>query len=269
MKYGIKYSDKSFTHKNDFMKFLSDNKKEFVKLKKNDIKTHENKLFEGNTVKTYEPIKASVNVTSNHIKVKAVINTTNLIDSHLDLHLQGIWDTNLKFHPIKKQLQEHRMVFENVLDYNAKAYTQMFSFSELGYDSNMKTQALIHEFNFKQSDNPLMFKTYIEGNVTNNSVGMQYMSLSLAYDDPDDEKEHNYFEENKAKAVNPEIADEYGHFWVISEAKDREGSAVVLGSNFVTPTLEVTDYIPTQVGNSAKSQDPQTNGYSNFYKHLI
>ena len=44
-KFSIKYSDKEFPDKNDFMKFLSTNKKEFVQLKKKDVKTHQNMCF--------------------------------------------------------------------------------------------------------------------------------------------------------------------------------------------------------------------------------
>jgi len=267
-KFSIKYSDKEFADKNDFMKFLSTNKKEFVQLKKKDVKTHQNKIIESDNKKMYTPIKPKIEVTTDHIKVIAVINTTNLIDSHLDLHLPKIWDNNLRFHPEKIQLQEHKMVFENVLSYKAKAYTKNYTFNQLGFDSDIKTQALIHEFNFKQNDNPLMFKNYVEGNVTNHSVGMQYVGLSLAYNDPDDEKEYNYFQENKAKAANPEVAEEYGYFWVVGEAKDREGSAGVLGSNFVTPTLEVTDYVISQESARKQSQDTMQSSY-NFYNQLI
>ena len=79
---------------------------------------------------------------------------------------------------------------------------------------------------------------------------------------------NNYFQENKAKAANPEVAEEYGYFWVVGEAKDREGSAVVLGSNFVTPTLEVTDSVLSQESARKQSQDTMQNLYD-FYKQLI
>lgn len=40
-------------------------------------------------------------------------------------------------------------------------------------------------------------------------------------------------------AVNPEVAEEKGYFWAVTEAKVIEGSAVPIGSNWITPTLSV------------------------------
>ncbi len=246
MKYAIKYAEKSFKHRNDFMLFVKDNKDTFLKLKKNEVKNQSNKEIDTSVSKSFSHIQPKITATSNHIEVVSVINTTNIIDGHLDLHLPKMWNKNLKEHPKKLQLQEHRMSFEYVLSDEVKAFVEDKNFQELGLNVDFKTQALIHEFNFQEKQNPLMFKNYIEGKVREHSVGMRYVKISLAYDDPDDEKEKNYFEENKAKAVNPEIAEEKGFFWVVSEAKDNEGSPVLMGSNPITPTLIVRDYEPSK-----------------------
>jgi len=99
----------------------------------------------------------------------------------------------------------------------------------------------------KREDNPLMFDQYAQGKVTNHSVGMLYVQgkLELAYYDEESEKNMSFFEKHKAQAVNPEVADEYGYFWVVSEAVKREGSAVVFGSNPITPTISVKNYEPS------------------------
>jgi len=58
--------------------------------------------------------------------------------------------------------------------------------------------------------------------------------------------EEKYWAEEKANwdkyypmVMNKEMADEYGCFWAVTEAKFIEGSAVVLGSNSATPTISV------------------------------
>lgn len=246
MKYGIKYSDKSFNNKEDFMIHLRENKAAISKFKKNDFKTYSNKIIDNpiskGIVKDFIP---NIDVKTDHIKVKAAINTTNLIDSHIDMHLPSLWTKNLKENPLKLSLQEHQMSFKYLLDDKTNAYVKTMSFSELGLDSDIKTQVLIHEFNFERKTNPLMFDAYVNGKVKQHSVGLQYVKISLAYADPDDEKENNFFIENKAKAANPELADEMGYLWVVNEAKDLEGSAVLMGSNHITPTLEVIDFQPS------------------------
>ncbi|HPZ10702.1 MAG TPA: hypothetical protein PL110_21610, partial [Candidatus Eremiobacteraeota bacterium] len=42
--------------------------------------------------------------------------------------------------------------------------------------------------------------------------------------------------------VTAYVADERGYFWVVKEAKIIEGSAVVMGSNSATPTLENKEF---------------------------
>jgi hypothetical protein len=123
----------------------------------------------------------------------------------------------------------------------------------------MDFTANISTFQLKREDNPFMFDQYALGKVTNHSVGMLYVmgKIELAYYDEDSEKNMQYFERMKAQAINPDVADEYGFFWVVSEAVKREGSAVVFGSNPVTPTLSVKNYEPQKHSESNKNEPPQ------------
>jgi hypothetical protein len=81
--------------------------------------------------------------------------------------------------------------------------------------------------------------------------------IELAYYDEDSEKNMQYFERMKAQAINPDVADEYGFFWVVSEAVKREGSAVVFGSNPITPTLSVKNHEPQKHSESNKNEPPK------------
>jgi hypothetical protein len=85
-----------------------------------------------------------------------------------------------------------------------------------------------------------MLKQYANGWVKNHSVGMRYVNLELAIN-----SEAEYDKEYKERwdkyypiVANKELADERGYMWIVSEAKIVEGSAVVMGSNSATPTLE-------------------------------
>src|SRR6478609_1744138 len=72
-----------------------------------------------------------------------VINTTNLLDSHKDVHLPGIWNKALKDNDIFMHLQEHKNAFANIIDDNAKGYTKRFTWSELGAPFKGRTEALM------------------------------------------------------------------------------------------------------------------------------
>lgn len=240
MKYTIKQApSKSFNNKNDFIQFLKKNKEDLYRLKKMEYK-ESTPIVPINMITTsFQP---KVNVTTDKIRIKAIINSTNVIDSHMDLHLPSIWNKTVSDNPYSFHLKEHKRSFEDVISNKAKSYNEIMTFKDIGIDSEMSFVANINDFVLEEKDFPYMFKMYAEGKVTAHSVGMKYVKISLAYYDEDDEKELNYFNESKAKAINPEVADENGYLWVIQEAQKIEGSAVVFASNSITPTLIVEDY---------------------------
>lgn len=56
--------------------------------------------------------------------------------------------------------------------------------------------------------------------------------------------------------ANKDFADEYGYCWVIKEAKLIEGSAVVIGSNYATPTIQVSESKNQSLVNTDKDIEP-------------
>lgn len=243
MNYQIKqFPEKKFTEKMDMIRFMKKNHEELIYLKKLEYKI--NVSFQNNVLKVteYNPV---INVNSDIIRVKAVINTTNIIDSHQDLHMAKIWNKTVSDKPTTYQLQEHIQSFTHILSGKAKQYNEQMNFKDLGLNRDFDTIANINDFVLHREKNPLMFDAYANGEVKEHSVGMYYVNLNLAIYDEEDDKERNYFEEMKDFAVNPEVADLYGYFWVVAEAKKMEGSAVLFGSNSVTPTLSVEDYEPS------------------------
>ncbi len=179
---------------------------------------------------------------SDKLSIKAVINTTNVLDSHMDLHVPGIWNKSLADKDTHLLLQEHEMKFDHVISENAKAYVQSFSFRELGYDMPGTTQALMFDAQPDMSDNPFMYKKYAEGKVKQHSVGMMYVNgfLAINTEEKGYEEEKEIWDKYYPEIANPEMADEYGFFFVVTEAKVIEGSAVLLGSNSITPTYSTS-----------------------------
>jgi len=141
-------------------------------------------------------------------------------------------DIDFAIHTKKAEIQ--KTDFSNVmLESVEKAFTN-------GID---KLEVLIYEAVIKKERNEEMFKNYLNGWVLNHSVGMRYVKLLWCYDN--DAPEYSQYKENFDKYY-PQILnkdDVNDCFWAILEAKNIEGSAVVKGSNFLTPVLymEVID----------------------------
>ena len=245
MIYTIKqFPEKKFTDKMDQTNFIKANIKDLVSKKKAEYKTLSEPIIKDDLVKEFTPLIEDIS--GDFINVKSVINSTNIIDSHLDLHLSKIWNKTVKDNPFTYHLKSHGRDFEYVISSKAKSYNENTNFNKIGLDIDFKTVININEFILNRSKMPFMFDAYKNGDVSQHSVGMMYVELDIAYYDETSQKEMDYFNEMKSYAVNPEVADEYGFIWVVSEAKKREGSAVVFGSNSVTPTLWVKNYEPSQ-----------------------
>ncbi len=192
--------------------------------------------------------KAGVDVTITDpsiLNAKLVINTTNLVDSHMDCHIKGIWKKSLSEAKQLLLLQEHEMEFDKIIADSLvdklNAYTEIKSFKSLGFNYEGNTEALIFDVQIKKDVNEYMFDLYRKGRVTQHSVGMRYIKIFLCIDsnEPNYSSEKANWDKYYSEVVNKELVNEKGFFWAVTEAKVIEGSAVVKGSNECTPVMEI------------------------------
>lgn len=188
-------------------------------------------------------------------KVSAAINTTNIRDSHKDVHFPGIWKKSLKESRDIYLLQEHKLTFSGIISDKVKASAVKMPWSELGFKYPGETEVLLFDSEIEKLRNEYMAEQYAKGRVKNHSVGMRYMKLFLALNSESkfDKEEKAVWDKYIDQIVNKEECLEDGYFWAVTEAKVIEGSAVPLGSNFATPTISVEPPTGTQ---QPKSEPP-------------
>jgi len=266
----------TFNTKAELFKFVKDNKSLLITEKKSQLKKADAISFvvpvstpSGDAVKS----ESFGQVDLETIKAEVVINTTNILDSHGDVHMKGIWSKSLKEKKTLYLLQEHEMKFEKVITDELKASVKSYSWSDLGFSEfKGSTEALVFDATINSDRNEYMFEQYFKGRVKQHSVGMQYVNLYLCIDS--DEK---YYKEEKAnwdkyinEVVNKQDAIDLGMFWAVTEAKIIEGSAVLRGSNYATPTLSVTTTqdIEADTVTSSKDEPPKSTQKIN-YEYLI
>ena len=237
---------KSFENEKDYLDFIVKNESLIISAKKSAIKEADG--FSGNVISINKNISTSKAIKndsgdSNELLVKVIINTTNVIDSHDDLHIKGLWGKSLKENGSKiLHLKEHNRTFDAVISRgdDLKAYTKTYSWKELGYDLEGDTEALVFDSLVKSEQNESMFKEYSKGNVTEHSVGMQYVKMVTCINDEDYPVQKENWDKYSEMVANKESLDGRKVFWAITEAKAIEGSAVLMGSNSFTPTISST-----------------------------
>lgn len=239
------FDESKFKTKKELFKFMIKNHDALISLKKSEMKKAEACSFLGinnYTLKGDSVYKANEIITEpgNKINVLAVINSTNWLDKHMDVHIPGLWKKSLQENKFIKHLQEHRMAFDKIISDKSdlKSFTKKLTWKELGFNFTGKSECLIFDSIVKRSRNEFMFDQYANGHVDNHSVGMRYIKISMCINDESSGAYFDAWEKYYDQIINPEIADKKGFFWAVPEAMVVEGSAVPIGSNIVTPTLE-------------------------------
>lgn len=269
-----RYGQKEFSSKKELFDFLIENKDLLVAQKKSALKTVDcGVIVSPVIVREKESANKAegdiINDKLTELKAVVIINTTNLLDGHCDLHLPGIWNKSLRENKMIMHLQEHEREFEKVIadGKELKAYTKTFTWSELGYKYQGTTEALVFESTILKKRNEFMFNQYMNGWVKNHSVGMYYVKMDMAINDKDYPNEFAAWEKYYPMIANKEKADETGYFWYVLEAKVMEGSAVVLGSNFATPTIS-TETKDQPEKSTEKTIEPEQSTQKDVLKYL-
>lgn len=176
------------------------------------------------------------------LKVVAVINTTNWYDSHMDVHIPGLWKKSVSDN--KKTgfylLDSHDRSFESVIAEGCKGETKSMAWTELGINLPGNTEALIFTGVIENDRNEYMFSQYQKGYVKKHSVGMRYIKMVTCINDDDYPVQKENWDKYIEMVANRQDAEASGYFWAILEAQVIEGSAVLFASNCMTPTLETS-----------------------------
>lgn len=248
------FPEQTFADNEAMFKALKDSKQDILAAKKMQTKFTDAISFVPEVIVKGETIKAINPDEVDNIKVRVAINTTNILDSHGDVHVDGIWNKSVKERKNLYLIQEHQMTFTNIISDDVKASIEKTNFKKIGVDLDGTTEALVFETNIQKNRNRFMFDQYAKGFVKNHSVGMRYVSMDLAVNSTDEDfnQEKATWDKYIEKIANKTETEEKGYFWAVTEAKIIEGSAVPIGSNWATPTISTE-----AVSDTSKTEPPQ------------
>jgi hypothetical protein len=253
--------EEKFKSKEELFKFLVANKNQLIAAKKFEMKCADS--FAHSIAHVYEKEGANKEegetqdlLSQDTITAKLVINTTGLFDSHRDVHIKGLWKKSLKEIKLMYHLQEHQMSFDHIISDRVKASTENIAWKDLGADYEGETEALIFTSEIDKQRNEFMFYQYAKNYVRNHSVGMRYVQLFLCINSEEENHKGEKANWNKyiGEVANREEVEDVGYFWAVTEAKLIEGSAVPMGSNWVTPTQS----IKIEPSADTQEQEPDT-----------
>jgi hypothetical protein len=224
----------------ELFSFLKENKEALIYAKKSVIKKSQSVSVSPIAFLDSAFVAKSESQEEDVIKRRLIINTAQVMDSHKDVHYNGLWKKSLSENTNLKLLHAHRMTFKDMIadKDDLSVSSNIVSWKSLGFNFEGKTDALTFDATIRKSRNPEMYKEYKNGNVDQHSVGMQYVKIALAINSEDEDfiEEKKEWDNHIADIVNRKEVEKQNYFFGVSEAKAIEGSAVPMGSNPFTPT---------------------------------
>lgn len=242
----IDFPNKTFESKEHLFKSLIDNKELLIKEKVSQIYKSCEKgttlnISQENIVKALETNKA-FKMDSDYYYF--AVNSSNVLDSHGDLHVKGNWDKT-----VKEQQKKVYLVFDHQLKRSEiiamkediELLTAEIPFSLIGKDYEGDSYVLIYKVAKNKIANKEAKEWLESGYSFEASVRMQYVKIELAINSKDkgSEKEKAVYDKYIGQIANAKEFKEIDYFWIVVEAKNvSESSLVMFGSNSATGTIQ-------------------------------
>lgn len=237
------FANQEFATKEDLFAEMRKSYPDLISFKKADIQ----KSCDKGISLTCHVLKASDNIKA--LKIDAgyyyiAVNSTWVLDSHEDLHVDGIWNKS-----VKEQQGHNYLVCDHELTINdtvvRKEYVEMLivdmPFALLGKPYAGDTQVLVYKV-AKDKVIHAKAKEWLEsGDAIEASVRMQYVTILFAMDsnDPEDVTLKKNYDNYIGRIANKEDFEYIPYFFIIQEAKNvRESSLVIAGSNPATGNIK-------------------------------
>ena len=215
------------------------------------FKTKSGAVKDAVTEETEDPTDTDV------IRVEVIANTALWMDSQSDVLLVDA---------AKRSIQQRKMFMVHISNHDYKIQSKVgevvdvqlrvMDWKDLGVNIPGQTQVIVFITDVMKSYDEKIFNQYKAGKINQHSIGLCYVSggLELAINDPLYEKEIDFWNKYIDTIGNKDEAIAQGWFWVVSEIKLLENSAVLFGSNILTPTL-------TTSGKTKDGIDPDDDDY--------
>jgi hypothetical protein len=234
----------------ELYKFLVDNKKALINEKKSlpvkfadsfihstklQFKTKSGAFKDAMSTDTEDPTDTDI------LRVEVIANTCMWMDSQSDVLLI---DSSKRTIKNNKDMMQH--IHDHIYQISAKigevvnVELRTMAWKDLGVNIPGNTQVIVFITDVMKSYNEQIFNQYKAGKINQHSIGLRYVTLEMAINDPDYEKEIDFWNKYIDQIGNKQDAIDQGYFWIVPEIKLLENSCVLFGSNPLTPTLSTS-----------------------------
>lgn len=241
--------NQDFESKRSMFDYLKSNKDVLIAEKKSRIyKSHEKENSVSiKSINSLKSIGTEKEISIDEDYYYIAVNTTKILDSHNDLHADGIWNKTAKDKTFKNYLTlDHEVKTDKIAAYrkDVEIFVAEIPFTAIGKSYSGTTEALIYKVRKDKIINDTARKLLEDkDSEIEASVRMRYIDLELALnsDDDNDISEKKVYDDYINIIANKEDFQEgIEYFWLVKQASNEiESSLVPLGSN--SATGKITD----------------------------
>lgn len=247
------WAQKSFPTQKELFRYLVTEKEEVFAQKKSIIKRAEGSLsaiFDTKSVEQITTAKQKPLYENNKelgvLKRTVVANTYWYMDSHSDVHLgrgeggdKAVFTDSINGRAHKVfPMDQHDWSLDGKIGKTLALYEAPISWRALGVGRTGMTEALFADAQIEKAKNARRYEDYLNDEIDQHSVGMKYQDIELAVNDQEEyPKEFAVFQKYISKIGNRQAVEAQGYFFAVGKAHLAEYSAVIAGSNDLTPTL--------------------------------
>jgi hypothetical protein len=242
---------KDFDTQKEMIRYVVANKEAIITQKKAVVKNADAVQFEPITMNSdLTAIKGLKPVYENDkeagiLKRTILANTYWWMDSHDDVHIgRGEGDKGIFTESIQGKssrippIDQHNYSLDGKMGKTITLSEEMISWRELGLGKTGMTEGLFAVAEIHKNMNERRYNDYLNNEIDQHSVGMQYQDIELAVNDQEEfPKEFKVWQKYINKIGNRSRAEGKGLFFAVSKAKLVEYSAVIAGSNELTPVI--------------------------------
>jgi len=189
--------------------------------------------------------------TLREVPVEVIANMSGWCDSQMDVMIKDNWNRSISdlgasgqrlFYHLKDHGVNYQYTLDAVIGRDPELFTKDISMSEFNFKTDIKkAQALMMSSMVSELYDRKAFVLYKDHQIKQHSIGLQYIKIYLCMDSTEDSdamyKEN--WDKYYASVINKDKVDTRGFFWAVTESKILEVSAVLFGSNELTPTTSV------------------------------
>jgi hypothetical protein len=214
------------------------------------------------------PGDAVIPDTATSLMVSAAANTSMWCDTGMDVLLKNAGKKSMKERKgMIPQIYDHKWSILSEIGDVKDIYYQELPLRQLGLKQEGTAQVLTVDFECIKAYNPDVFEKYRLKKIKQHSIGIWYEDIQLAINAPDDdywEEEYKVWKKYIDQIINKELPESRGYFFAVSQFTLLENSAVLLGANFLTPTIstsekEATSDTPPESGTGS---GPEPNAFN-------